>query len=97
MVAYVALFITSVLILRQVNEAMGVMQENKENFQRLLQVNNCVDEYTQVDPEVVGAKISHLDKMVSSLYAYTWIFCGLVWLPLTTPILFYVLLRMIYR
>lgn len=93
-VGYATLLILSVLVTRQVNTEIQVMNKTQDNFQELVRTNPCLDEFSRVDDALVSDKISHLDHMISKLYIYTWVFFGIVWLPLSTPIMYCIVYRM---
>ena len=54
-----------------------------------------MDEYSQLDEQLVSDKIAHLDVLIQRLYIYTWVFVALVWLPTSTPILFCIVYKIV--
>ena len=65
-----------------------MLSNNQANFDKLLSTNACLDEYSQIDEKLVSDKMDHLDEIIHVLYIYTWTFLALVWMPISTPVLF---------
>lgn len=70
-----------------------MLSNNQSNFDKLLSTNACLDEYSQIDEKLVSDKMDHLDDIIHVLYIYTWTFLALVWLPISTPVLFCIAYR----